>query len=70
MDKDFWQSLARRFVTLAAGALVMHGWVDSKSVTQQDIEMGVSLLMFVGTTFWTHLHQKKMKGTNESKITD
>lgn len=68
MGNDFWESLARRLVTYAAGALVLHGWAVAGSITQKDIEMGVSLLLFLGNTLWTHFHQQKMKGANETKV--
>lgn len=66
-NNDFWQSLIRRLVTLAAGALVSHGYFKAVSVDQEVIELVTGATMAIITTVWSTYHQVKMKGANEPK---
>lgn len=69
MGSDVWQSLIRRLVSMAAGALIAHGVINAGSVSQEAIEAITGGLLAVGTTVWSIYHQNKMKGASETKTT-
>lgn len=69
MANDVWQSLLRRLVSMAAGALIAHGVIEAGSVSQEAIEAVTGGLLAIGTTVWSIYHQRQMKGNNDKKTT-